>query len=153
MVRKVRQMDRKTFLLGSTAAAAMAAAPALPAAAQGVRRVNRAPVELTFSSWMVADEDKAFRALLKVFEHNHPGITVKVISVSGGTDYGRTKVETMIAANTPPDVLQLNTGQFEAFAARNALLNHGPYYTSDHVDTSIYVPGSMTGCTYGGKIY
>jgi multiple sugar transport system substrate-binding protein len=146
-------MDRKSFLLGSAASMAAAATPTLSAAAQGVRRVNRAPVELRFSTWMGADEGKAFKGLLKVFEQNHPGITVKIVDVNGGGDYGREKVETMIAGNTPPDVMQLNTGQFEAFAARGALLDLGPYYKSDHVDISLYVPGSMTGCTFAGKIY
>jgi multiple sugar transport system substrate-binding protein len=146
-------MNRKTFLLGSAASVAAAATPTLSAAAQDVRRASRAPVELKFTTWMGADEAKAFQQLLKVFEQRNPGITVKIVSVSGGTDYGRAKVETMIAANTPPDVLQLNTGQFEAFAARGALLDLGPYYKRDRIDTSIYVPGSMAGCTFNGRIY
>src|SRR5690349_14228304 len=102
-MRKVPYMDRKSFLLGSAASVAAAATPTLSAAAQSVRRASRASVNLKFSNWMGTDEVKAFRALLKVFEQSHPGITVTLVAVGGGLDYGREKVETMIAANTPPD--------------------------------------------------
>ncbi len=147
-------MDRKTFLLGSAASAAMTTAISPHSdAAQGVRRMNRAPVELTFTTWMGAPEGKAFQTLLKVFEKNNPGISIKIVDVSGPGNYGREKVETMMGANTPPDVLQLNTGQFEAFAARNALLDLDPYYKRDRIATNLYVPGTMPGCMYHGKIY
>src|SRR5579859_3953235 len=140
MVGKVQEMDRKTFLLSSAASVAAATTPALSAAAQGsaqrTRRAGRAPVNLKFTTWMGAPEGNAFRKLLKVYEQKNPGVTISIVDVSGPGNYGREKVETMIAANTAPDVLQLNTGQFEAFAARGALLDLDPYYKSDHVDVS-----------------
>lgn len=146
-------MDRKTFLRSSAASLAVAAMPTVSMAAQSSRPTNRTPVTLKFTTWMGAAEGAAFRKLLKVYEQKNPGISIKIIDVSGPGNYGREKVETMIAANTPPDVLQTNTGQFEAFAARGALLDLDPYYKRDHIDTGIYVTGTMPGCSYHGKTY
>jgi len=86
------------------------------------------------------------------FEKKHPGITVKIVDVAG-PDWGREKLETLIAGGNAPDVMQLNTGQFEAFAARGALLDLSPFFKRDHVDLNAYVTGTWPGCQWGGKIY
>jgi len=70
-----------------------------------------------------------------------------------GPNWGQQKIETLIAGNIPPDVMQLNTGEFEAFGSRGALLALDPYFKSDHVDMSQYLPGTRAGISYGGKIY
>src|SRR5579859_2666839 len=120
-------MDRRRFLLSSAATAAATMTPALSAAAQTERSASRGAATITFSLWMGGDERKAMDKLLRLFEQQHPGIKVKVVDVSG-PNWGRQKVETMIAGGTAPDVMQLNTGQFEAFAARSALLDLDPYF-------------------------
>src|SRR5579859_7994442 len=120
-------MNRRRFLASSAATAAATLAPTLSTSAQTGRSASRGSTEVTFSLWMGGDERKAMDKLLKLFEQQHPGITVKVIDVSG-PNWGRQKVETMIAGGTAPDVMQLNTGQFEAFAARSALLDLDPYF-------------------------
>ena len=151
--------SRKDFLLkaGSAAmgAAALAvAAPALSASAQIQvgRLLKRAPVALKFSLWMAPDERKALQKVLPLFYHHFPDITVKVVDVTG-PDWGREKLETLIAGGGAPDVMQLNTGQFEAFASRGALMALDSYFKRDHVDLNLYVPGTWPGCKWNGKIY
>lgn len=150
--------SRKDLLIkaGVTAAAVAglsAAAPVVPAAAQVGRFLPRSPVTLRFSYWMSAPELKVFRNLVSArFEKQHPNIKIKYVDVTG-PNWGQQKIETLIAGNIPPDVMQLNTGEFEAFGSRGALLALDPYFKSDHVDMSQYLPGTRAGISYGGKIY
>ena len=146
-------MKRRQFLMGSAATAAAVMAPSLSAAAQTEKTASRDTTTITFSLWMTGAEFTTMQKLLKTdFQKRNPGITVKIVNVAG-PNWGRQKVETLIAGGQAPDVMQLNTGQFEAFAARGALLDLDPYFTKDKVDLNAYVAGTWPGCKYTGKIY
>ncbi len=150
--------SRKNFLAkaGATAAAVAglsAAAPAVPVAAQVGRFLPRSPVTLRFSYWMPATELKVFRALVSArFEKLYPNIKIQYVN-NQGPNWGQQKLETMIAGNDAPDVMQHNTGQFEAFASKGTLLALDSYFKRDHVDLGQYLPGTRAGISYGGKIY
>lgn len=152
--------SRRVFLTKTAAAAAGAAVlgavgPALPAAAHPARRAGSATVNLRFSYWMAGIELAAFKRVLPRFEQLNPGIKITLVDVGpASNNWGQQKVETMIAGNNAPDVMQLNTGQFEAFAAKGALLPLDSYFKRDHINPSaLYVPGTLPGISYGGKIY
>ncbi len=146
-------MDRRRFLLSSAATAAVAMTPSLAAAAAEERTASHGATTITLSLWMTGTEFTTMQTLLKTdFEKRNPGISVKIINVAG-PNWGRQKVETLIAGGQAPDVLQLNTGQFEAFAARGTLLDLTPYFAKDHVDMNAYVAGTWPGCKYSGKVY
>jgi multiple sugar transport system substrate-binding protein len=151
-------MDRRRFLLTGAATAATAATTLTPTLSAGARTTPRSrsrasTTTVTFSLWMTGQERTTMVNLLQSdFQKRYPNITVKIVDVAG-PDWGREKLETLIAGGTAPDVMQLNTGQFEAFAARGALLDLGPYFKRDKIDMNAYVTGTWPGCEYQGKIY
>jgi multiple sugar transport system substrate-binding protein len=59
----------------------------------------------------------------------------------------------MIAGGTPPDLMMLNTGQFEAFGSRGALAELDERVAAESYDLGIYWPAAVDGCKVDGKLY
>lgn len=109
-------LNRRTFLAGATAAAAV---PALAAcggddtSATGNASNNGQGVELTYMFRGSADERKAYDQAIKAFEEQ-TGAKVKVIVTDA--DQYRTKLQAAITGNQTPDVFYLEQGSVMAFA-------------------------------------
>lgn len=122
-------------------------APTAPAASQAGKVKIRATV------WVNADELDANGKMVKTYQESHPNVDVEWINITGGGPYGRDKLQTMIAGGDAPDMMMLNTGQFEGLAARNALLSLDSLVQEEKADFSIFWPSAIDGCKYHGKLY
>lgn len=86
---------------------------------------SQGPVEITFMMWGAPEELAVWQAVVDDFHKANPNITVKV-DVSDWDSYW-TKLNTLIAGGTPPDVFAMDAPLFLDWQSRGALLNLQPY--------------------------
>jgi multiple sugar transport system substrate-binding protein len=103
--------------------------------------------------WLGDAELKALGTLTDTYKNSHPNVDVEWINIVGGGNYGRDKLQTMIAGGDAPDLMMLNTGQFEQLASRGALKPLNDIITKEKFDMGLYWPQAIGGITYKGKIY
>ena len=94
-------------------------------AACGSKPAETGPVEITFTMWGAPEELAVWQAVVDDFHKTNPNITVKV-DVSDWDSYW-TKLNTLIAGGTPPDVFAMDAPLFLDWQSRGALLNLQPY--------------------------
>jgi multiple sugar transport system permease protein len=90
-------------------------------------------IELVLMNWGGGggqQEDQIVAAVVADFEAQHPNISVKRIN-PGDTNSFMTKLQTMMAAGTPPDVFYMATERFSAFAAQDLLMPLEPLIAAD----------------------
>jgi multiple sugar transport system substrate-binding protein len=104
---------------GSAPAATEAPVSQPPAA------VGTAPVQITYMEWGDPAELDVWKAIVSDFEAANPNIKVDV-QVSDWDSYW-TKLKTLLAANTPPDVFAMDAPLFLDYQSRGVLLNLQPY--------------------------
>jgi hypothetical protein len=79
--------------------------------------------------------------LVETFNQNNPDI---VIQYNPTPDDYVTKLNTIIAGGTPPDIAYIPDGNFSAFAPRGALVNLQPYIeTSTVIDVENIWPTAL----------
>jgi multiple sugar transport system substrate-binding protein len=93
----------------------------------------------------------AFTTLLGSFEQRHPSIKVKHLNFPAADL--QSNLKTLMAGGNPPDLLDLSTGMFEAFASYGVLLPLDAFYHRDRIDLLQYVPGIVPGISYHGQIF
>ncbi|TLM99663.1 sugar ABC transporter substrate-binding protein [bacterium] len=103
------------FLIASLMVAACSTTPT----------ATKGPVEISFMMWGAPEELAVWQAVVDDFHTANPNITVKV-DVSDWDSYW-TKLNTLIAGNTPPDVFAMDAPLFLDWQSRGALLNLQPY--------------------------
>jgi multiple sugar transport system substrate-binding protein len=142
---------RRQLLLGSAALAgtAMTAGCRSGSTSQSAG----GPVTLQVSVWLGAEELTSMKKLVTQFNKEYPDIKVQFINIVNGGPYGMTKLQQMIAGGTPPDVMMLNSGQFESFAARGALASLEEKVAEDKVDLGVYWPQAVEGCKLQDKLF
>ncbi len=101
---------------GSGAAPAATEAPAASPATGGT-----GPVQITYMEWGDPAELAVWKAIVSDFEAANPNIKVDV-QVSDWDSYW-TKLKTLLAANTPPDVFAMDAPLFMDYQSRGVLLN------------------------------
>ena len=97
-------------------------APVQPAATQVAG--GGAPVQITYMEWGDPAELDVWKAIVSDFEAANPNIKVDV-QVSDWESYW-TKLKTLLAANTPPDVFAMDAPLFKDYQSRGVLLNLQP---------------------------
>mgnify|MGYP000451111314 CR=1 FL=1 len=150
-----------TLLLGACAPAATPApsgeATTAPTQAAGQQPTQAAQptqkVKIRGTVWVGDAELEALNKLTAEYLKTHENVEVEWINIVGGGAYGRDKLQTMIAGGDAPDVMMLNTGQFEGLASRGALLALDDFVQKEGFDLSIYWPQAVEGCKYKGKLY
>ncbi len=150
-----------TLLLGACAPAATPApsgeATTAPTQAAGQQPTQAAQptqkVKIRGTVWVGDAELEALNKLTAEYLKTHENVEVEWINIVGGGAYGRDKLQTMIAGGDAPDVMMLNTGQFEGLASRGALLALDDFVQKEGFDLSIYWPQAVGGCKYKGKLY
>jgi multiple sugar transport system substrate-binding protein len=118
-----------------------------------VTSVTAQGTHLRGTVWVSPTELAALEELTAMYQETHPDVTVEWINITGGGPYGRDKLQTMLAGGDIPDFMMLNTGQFEALAARNQLLPLDDLVASSGLDLGIYWPQAITGSSYNGTLY
>ena len=126
---------------------------ALLAALLAAPLLGAAPVKIRATVWVGDAELKALNSLTDSYTATHPNVSLEWINIVGGGNYGRDKLQTMIAGGDSPDLMMLNTGQFEQLASRGALKPLDDIINREHFDMSLYWPQAKGGISYAGKIY
>lgn len=86
---------------------------------------TKGPVTISFMAWGAPEELAVWQQIVDDFQAANPNITVNV-EVSDWTDYW-TKLNTLLAANTPPDVFAMDAPLYLDYQSRSVLLNLQPY--------------------------
>lgn len=110
------------------------------------------PVKLTLFTWTRPAELAVNQRLCDEFMRAHPNIKVEIINEPG--ERAMDKLQTMIAAGNPPDVMSIHGAYFIPLAARGALLDLDPFIAKDpefHLED--FYPGLVEQCRYQGKLY
>jgi len=94
-----------------------------------------APVEISYMMWGDPQELKVWQQIVDEFQAANPNIKVNV-EVSDWDSYWD-KLQTLFAADTPPDVFAMDAPLYPDWASRGVLLNLQPY-----IDAS---PGLLDG--------
>ena len=107
-------------------------------------------VTITYFTFSAApDHLEDLDEMIQIFEQAHPGIKIKV-ETAAFDDYF-TKLQTLIAGGTAPDVFELNYENFVSFAAKGVLLNLDPLAEADEAfDPAIFYPRAYGAFNFNG---
>jgi multiple sugar transport system substrate-binding protein len=111
-------------------------------AACGAKPATEGPVEITFTMWGAPEELAVWQAVVDDFHKASPNITVKV-DVSDWESYW-TKLNTLVAGGTPPDVFAMDAPLFLDWQSRGALLNLQPYIDANAGFLDGFYPQTLT---------
>ncbi|GAA1566165.1 MULTISPECIES: ABC transporter substrate-binding protein [Kribbella] len=120
-----RTSRRQLLRAGGATALAAGLGPAALAACGGSGDAGGDSGRLTFMYWGSAFEKKAIDEMLKQYAGEHKGTKVDPMYVPVA-NYP-TKVSSLVAANTPPDLAYLGTAQMYDLAQKGLILNLFPY--------------------------
>jgi multiple sugar transport system substrate-binding protein len=85
----------------------------------------KGPVTISFMAWGAPEELAVWQQIVDDFQAANPNIKVNV-EVSDWDSYW-TKLKTLLAANTPPDVFAMDAPLYLDYQSRGQLLNLQPY--------------------------
>jgi multiple sugar transport system substrate-binding protein len=85
----------------------------------------KGPVTISFMAWGAPEELAVWQQIVNDFQTANPNIKVSV-EVSDWDSYW-TKLKTLMAANTPPDVFAMDAPLYLDYQSRGQLLNLQPY--------------------------
>lgn len=108
------------------------------------------PVTLTYYTFSAApDHLKDLDAMIQLFQKDHPGIQIKV-ETAAFDDYF-TRLQTLIAGGTAPDIFELNYENFVTYAGKGLLLDLTPLQKADaSYDATIFYPRALEAFNYNG---
>lgn len=111
------------------------------------------PVTITYFTFSAApDHLKDLDGMIAAFNKVHPEITVKV-ETAPWDDYF-TKLQTLVAGGTAPDVFELNYENFVSYASKGVLLDLTPVIKADSsFDSAVYYPRAYEAFQYKGAQY
>jgi multiple sugar transport system substrate-binding protein len=138
--------------------AAPTAVPAEPAADAGETGAAVAPAyeegELEILVCCSSAEDLENRSKWNAeWAKQYAGVTIRQDALPAGQNYFE-KLQTLIAADTMPDLYDMWEGYIQPYAANDALANLDPFFaTDDTVKKDELVPAAMEGGGYEGKVY
>lgn len=137
----------------STTAAAPAATTAAAPAATTAAATGGAPVTITYFTFSAApDHLKDLEAMIKAFNAVNPNITVKVETAPYDTYF--TKLQTLVASNTAPDVYELNYENFVSYASKGVLKDLTELSGADKTfDAKTFYPRAYGAFQQNGKQY
>ena len=120
----------------------LAACPAAtPAPAQEGAAAGDAQVPLTFNVWGDPEELAILQAIADDFTAQNPNVEITV-NVSDWDTYWD-KLQTQLAAGTPPDIFAMDAPLYPDYQSRGVLLNLEDFIERDAFDLSDYYPTSL----------
>jgi multiple sugar transport system substrate-binding protein len=108
----------------------------------GGTAASGSPVQITYMEWGDPAELDVWKAIVSDFEAANPNIKVTV-DVSDWDSYW-TKLKTLLAANTPPDVFAMDAPLYLDYQSRGVLLNLQPYIDSNPGMLDGLFPNTLT---------
>jgi len=109
------------------------------------------PVTISVMTFLAADTPEVEKKIMAEFEKENPGYKVELQFVPYGEYF--TKLQTLIAGGTPPDVASLNMENVQSFAALGTLVNLDPYVQMDSYDLGQYYPATVQMHSYQAHLY
>jgi multiple sugar transport system substrate-binding protein len=110
-------------------------------------------VELTLFTWTEVDELQVNQELVKDFEKENPGVTVKINNISGSRE-AMQKLETMFSSKAGPDVMSLHGAYYIGFAQAGVLADLESFISKDpDFALNDIHPRLVDLCRYQGKLY
>lgn len=133
--------------------AATEAATAMPAATVGPTTAPaEAQVTITYFTFSAApDHINDINAMIAAFKAQNPNIDVKV-ETAPYADYF-TKLQTMVAGDTAPDVFELNYENFVSYASKGVLADMTPLASADTGLAEKFYPKAYAAFSRDGKQY
>ncbi|PWW07148.1 multiple sugar transport system substrate-binding protein [Paenibacillus cellulosilyticus] len=105
---------------------------------------------LTFMFRGGPDEQKAYTAVIKQFETDHPGVKVKIITTTA--DQYATKLKAAIAGHSVPDVFYYDPGDLRAYVNSGVLANITQYVENSSIDINNIWPYGVNFYRYDGSV-
>jgi multiple sugar transport system substrate-binding protein len=102
----------------------------------------------TINLWIFEGESDFLPTMVKAFEQEHPGITVKVTDIP--EDNYVTKIDTALAAGRPPDIGYLYEPRW---IKAGRILPLDDVIASHHVDVSSFNQNAFSFCKMDGRTY
>ena len=133
---------RRTLL--KSAAAAAATAIAVPAIAQGSRKI-------TFLTWNIIDQKELIEGWIKRFQSTRPGVEVEWLDKKGPEF--NPFYQTQLTAGTAPDVINTQGALGLEYAAQGALLDLTPLFKKEAAVRSRYDPNYLGNWVFEGQNY
>jgi multiple sugar transport system substrate-binding protein len=132
----------------TAAPVAPTAAPAEPTAAPAAQE----PTTITYFTFSAApDHLKDLDQMIAAFKTANPGIDVKVETAP--FDQYFTKLQTLIAGGTAPDVFELNYENFVSYASKDVLLDLTPLASAETDFAKRFYPRAYAAFSRDGKQY
>jgi len=140
------------LLLALLLAGCTAVGPAAPAASSGDAAAGDATTITYFTFSAAPDHLADLDQMIAAFEAANPGITVQVETAP--FDQYFTKLQTLIAGGTAPDVFELNYENFVSYASKDVLMDLSPMAAANPEIIDRYYPlayeaFSLDGVQYG----
>ena len=150
------RLTRRAWLPGAAgpaAAGALAAACGRSGPGAATPQAGRPPAgevrgTLVFMTNQAAAPFAAVEAAVATFRQQYPQTDVQVTNVSAQSDE---RLQTLIAAGTPPDMFRIGGDQFARFYVLRAMLPLDPLFKRDKVDLSDFYPASLEQYRWAGR--
>lgn len=140
-------------VLGATSAHAASTTSHAKWSSVSMHLRRQGSINLQATVWLGDVEFKAMQELGALFTKSHPEVAIEFINIVEGGPWGRDQLQRMIAGGTPPDLMMMNTGQFEGFGSRGALAELDERVTADSFDLGVYWPAAVSGSQINGKLF
>lgn len=117
------------------------------------KKSDSGKVVIRFMHWEDAFGQRLLKDVIKEYEAKHPN--VKIVSEAATGNYV-TKLNAMLAANTPPDVFYLEGGKILSYANKGVIEPLDAFIAADpeqEINLNRYYPAVRDGLTVNGKIY
>ena len=104
--------------------------------------------ELTFTTWAGDSEAVAFKALIKQFEAENAGVTVKLNIVPYAQMFSG--IDAKLSSGTAPDLFRVDYGNLGVYSSQDQLLDLTPYLGSEEDN---FIPAMWQAVSYEDKLY
>ena len=134
------KLTRREFLVlgGQTAALAFLAScggAATPAPKAPAGPAPKAPTTIEFLAWGDTTDGPAWEKLGPAYTAKYPGQVVNITPVADPNNNFYTKLQTMFAGGTPPNLASFQGWEWQVYADKNLLAPVDDYITRDKVTT------------------
>ena len=139
----------------SSTAAPTVSAPPKPTVAAAAPASAAGPIELSYITWWLPPltYGTGTNAAIANYQKANPGVSVKIMPAPGGPSVQLQKLQTLLAAGTPPDMALMRPFHQTAFASKGALRPVDDLFKTDKtLNRDDFWPQTMNRLTYKGQL-
>lgn len=104
---------------------------------------------LTFTTWASKAEQDSFTKLIKQFESEHKGATIKLNVVPYEQMFSN--IDAQLSSGAAPDVFRVDYGNLGVYSSQDQLLDLSSYFTKSEI--AQFQPAMWQAVSYDGKPY